>query len=306
MNLKTKFFSLLAALALACSIATPASAQNFSSVAVLNGSCAAPSFTFYNDNDSGFYLVSAGIVGICVNGAEVARVSANGVTSNVSGAPVTFSQTTGRVTATMSAYTGTASQQAVEGDQTLSGTGLGKTGGYLGGVMGNVLGASTVTAAGNNGSNTAGVIGKYSIAGTAYTPGYKRGAVIGEASGASDCAFCAIASDSTNQEAITVDALFGVDHQFSFSGSAINWGLNLRAVGHDVYVGAYGPEAAYAKGDIQLLSTACVLSGSGVPSDGVNGTGAGNCARGSIWLDTSGGGLYSNTGSMASPVWTAR
>lgn len=302
MNLKRTFLSLLASLALVAGVVAPVQAQTASSVQVLNGTCATPSFTFFNDPDSGFYLVSAGTIAICINGAEAGRITSNGLQSSVAGAPVTFSQSTGRVTANMSAYTGTASQQAVEGDQTLSGTGVGKTGGYLGGVMGNVLGASTVTAAGNNASNTAGVIGKYSIAGSAYTPGYKRGGVIGEASGNSDCAICATVSDSTNQEAITVDAMFGTDQQFGFSNSVINWGLNLRAVAHDVY----GVEAAYVKGDIQLLSTACILSGSGVPTDGPTGTGAGNCARGSVWMDTSGGGFYSNTGSMASPAWTAR
>ena len=294
--MKAKILSFLAVVALLVGISTPALAQNHSSVQVLNGSCSAPSLTFFNDSDTGFYLSSAGVVGVCIGGTQVATINSSGLSSTVTGAPVIIRQQT--------SYSGTASQQGVESDFNISGTGVGKTGGYIGGVMGHGIVGTGTTAAGNNASHTFGVFGKISGPATGYTPGYKVGGVIGEASRTADCAICAVASDSTDQLAITVDALFGVDHQFGFAGSAINWGLDLMATAHDVYT----PEAAYQKADIRLNNEVCILVGSSGPTDGTSGTGATNCGRGSIYLDytATGSGLYQNTGSKASPVWTSR
>jgi hypothetical protein len=47
------------------------------------------------------------------------------------------------------------------------------------------------------------------------------------------------------------------------------------------------------------------LTGSGVPSNGVSGTGVGKAAKGSTYRDLSGPGLYIQTGSLTSPTWTA-
>jgi hypothetical protein len=172
-------------------------------------------------------------------------ITAVGPDTNISISLVTKGTGSVALTALFSATASTSSgqttnAQTVAGDLTLVGTGLGHTGGYLGGVMGNVMGASTVTAAGNNGSATFGVYGKYSLSGTAYTPGYLRGGVIGEASGTSDCAVCGIVSDSTNNEAITITAIFGVDTQYGYPASVYSYGLNLKATSHDVYT-ARGP-----------------------------------------------------------------
>ena len=107
--------SLILGLALLVGLNAPASAQNFSSVQVLNGSCSAPSFTFNNDPDSGFYLVSAGTIAICINGAEVGRITSNGLQST-GGSRVTFSQSVGAIDASTASYADAASEQAISGD----------------------------------------------------------------------------------------------------------------------------------------------------------------------------------------------
>ena len=293
----------LAALVAAVAIFTTghAEAQNFSSVQVLNGSCQAPSFTFQNDTDTGFYLSGVGTLGVCIGGVQVATINSSGIAMDQTGKPVRLVQTNGRIEVNGTYDSLTASEQAFMGDLTLSGTSLGKTGGYVGGGMGHVKGASTVTAAGNNGSQTAGLIGKYSIAGTGYTPGYLRAGVLGEVSGTADCAICAVASDSTNQEAITIHSLFGVDHQMGFGASKINWGLDLFATSHDVYT-----SKTYTKGDIRMGNEICILNGSGAPVNGTSGTGANDCQTGSLYIRSADGALYSNTGTKSSPTWTAR
>lgn len=40
------------------------------------------------------------------------------------------------------------------------------------------------------------------------------------------------------------------------------------------------------------------------PSNGTSGTGAGYMGKGSLIIDRSGGGLYQNTNTKASPTWT--
>lgn len=66
---------LLAALALTI----PVVAQNFTSVAVSDGSLSAPSMTFLNDTDTGFYRTSSGTVGIVSNGTSVGTIGSTGL-----------------------------------------------------------------------------------------------------------------------------------------------------------------------------------------------------------------------------------
>ena len=46
------------------------------------------------------------------------------------------------------------------------------------------------------------------------------------------------------------------------------------------------------------------LSGAGAPSDGTSGTGAGTAGVGSVYINTTTGAWYRNTGTKASPTWT--
>jgi hypothetical protein len=195
----------------------------------------------------------------------------------------------------------TSSIQTLAGDLTLSGTSIGHAGGYDGGVMGNVMGATTLTSGTTAGANTAGVIGKYSIAGTAYyrATGYPLAGVLGEASGRAHAGVMAAVSDSTNNTAVTIDSMYGVNQQFGYGSSVVNWGLNLQSANVDVYTAR-----AYGKGDILLTNAVCWLTGTAAPTDGSSGTGAGDCGPGSIHTNTSDKKLRINTNTQASPTWT--
>lgn len=198
----------------------------------------------------------------------------------------------------------TASLQTFSGDLTLVGTGIGKTGSYLGGVMGEVFGASTITSS-TQGSNTAGIIGKFSIAGTSYygATKYPHAGVIGEASGRAHAAVMAIVSDSTNDARVTIEAMYGVHHQFGYIGagnvSIVNWGLDLQSPDTDVYTGK-----TYTKGAFRFPVDFCLLSSVATPTDGTSGTGANECGIGSLHVNSTDGKVRTQTGTKASPTWT--
>ncbi len=49
-----------------------------------------------------------------------------------------------------------------------------------------------------------------------------------------------------------------------------------------------------------------ILANAGVPVDGTSGTFVGMAGKGSLLIDYTNGTLYQNTGTKASPTWTAR
>lgn len=314
MRLIGKLFTTLAALVLAISLATPAAAQTFSSVQTLNGSCAAPSHTFLNDPDSGFYLASAGIVGVCINGTEVGRFTSTGL-SYSSGASVS---------SVIPSYSGSAAKQAVEGDLNLAAGAGGSTGSdprYLAGVMGNIIRTGNLTATDNY---VAGVVGKYDITGT-NSSDYPKAGVIGEVGGSiagaisssSDGAFVAIlggdAGPVRSRAAYTVDFINTGIH--NAGQSYFNYGLDLQGPGaHDGHMtGRY--ENGFIRlggvfnnaGTAETVSNVCVLVGTAAATNGVSGTGAGNCGAGSLYIRQSGASstLVINTNTAASPTWSA-
>ena len=306
----------LIALTLLLGVTAGAQAQIHSSVSVLNGSCSAPSITFFNDTDTGFYLSSAGVVGVCINGAQVATINSAGIASTVTtGTRVTISQSDGRVEANTASYGGTASRQAIAGDLNLAaGAGSSAATGhaYLAGVMGNAIRSGNLTATKNS---VAGVVAKYDITGTNAStyPSAAIKAEIGDNStSATYAVLAAIGGDSAVSSAV---GAFGVDFQSSIATSLFNWGLDLQGNGtHDSYLAP-----RYSLGDIRLggrraandtTSTqgqdVCITRFNGAPVDGTSGTFAGNCGPGSLLIRTDNGTLFQNTGTLPSPTWTAR
>lgn len=312
----------LAAL-IALSGATAAQAQTFSSVQVLNGSCSAPSFTFKNDSDSGFYLLSAGTIAICINGAEVGRITSNGLASS-GGSAVNVDQTTGTVTAATTSYAGTPSKQALAGDLNLAagaGTSTALSSAYLAGVMGNVLFDGALTDTENL---VSGVIGKYNITGTNAALSAK-GAVIGEVSGAkagqvsssADGAFVAVIGG--DEGAVQARAAYTVD--FNNTG---NHGTNLSYFRFFADTQGPGAHSGYMTGRyndgffrlggifsnagaLETVEDMCILGGTTAPTDGTSGTGAGQCAAGSVYFRQGGASsnIYTQRGTKASPTWVA-
>jgi len=67
----------------------------------------------------------------------------------------------------------------------------------------------------------------------------------------------------------------------------------------------YGSRGIFGVGMIRLKSKAVLgFSGSGAPTDGTSGTGAGLAPIGSEYLDTATGFRWFNVGTTASPVWS--
>ena len=306
--------SLILGLALLVGLNAPASAQNFSSVQVLNGSCSAPSFTFNNDPDSGFYLVSAGTIAICINGAEVGRITSNGLQST-GGSRVTFSQSVGAIDASTASYADAASEQAISGDLNVAagaGTSTAGASAYLAGVMGNVLGANLT----DTNNIVAGLVGKYDVTGT-NASNYPSGGVVGEIGNNTTTADgSVIAAMGGDLNTSSARAAYTTAYMNSTAASAWTWGLDLQGPG----AFASYLEPRFSQGFLRLggrtfdsdnatiftAANVCIAVVNSVPVDGVSGTRAGQCGLGSLLIRMDNGTLSQNTGTLASPTWTAR
>lgn len=73
------FVTLTAALLLAASLVLPVIAQNFSSLAVLDGDATSPSITFFSDTDTGFYRAGANSIGISTGGTSRGTITSGGL-----------------------------------------------------------------------------------------------------------------------------------------------------------------------------------------------------------------------------------
>lgn len=131
-------------------------------------------------------------------------------------------------------YSGTGSRQAVEADlESAAAAGTSDEGdsAYIGGVMGNALGAALT----KTHNIIAGVIGKLSVSGARATT-YPLAAVyaeIGEDSEHADAGVVsAIGGDSA---AVNADAAFGIDHLNSNPGAGFDWIVNGHKEAHDGY-----------------------------------------------------------------------
>lgn len=65
-------------------------------------------------------------------------------------------------------------------------------------------------------------------------------------------------------------------------------------------------KAAVGADEVQLKSSVLIFTFAGVPVDGTSGTKAGKAGIGSLCINRTSGLLYQNTGTKASPTWTAR
>ena len=65
-------------------------------------------------------------------------------------------------------------------------------------------------------------------------------------------------------------------------------------------------KAGISGDEVMLKFGTLIFTNAGVPTDGTSGTKAGKAGKGSLCIDTSAGALYQNTGTKASPTWTAR
>jgi hypothetical protein len=132
------------------------------------------------------------------------------------------------------AYSDDGSRQALEADLEVAagaGTSDADDSAYLGGIMGNVLGAALT----KTHNIIAGVIGKLSVSGARATT-YPLAAVVGEIGEDSENADAGVmAVIGGDGVAVNADAAFAIDHLNSNPGAGFNWVVNGHREAHDGY-----------------------------------------------------------------------
>ena len=206
------------------------------------------------------------------------------------------------VEATTSSQAG--SFQGIAGDTTLtSGAGRdkGDGGSFQAAIMGNLHG-SNLTKTGNY---NAGVIGAYDIQGTNASELPKAGllGMIFDGSTTADGIVVAEIDGSDPSSVTRAGAAFKARQLNANAGSGVDYGLDLFDTAVSGYLSVPTLPLAIANADIRMTHEVCILNGSGAPTNGV--TGATFAEIGSLYSNRTSGAIYTNTGTKASPVWTA-
>ena len=111
----------------------------------------------------------------------------------------------------------------------------------------------------------------------------------------------------------TIAKLVGIDIAFAMT-TAPTYGAGIAMYSQGGQVLDYGidftNEGSYGlnpdKAELRLSHDVCIMVGSGAPTDGTSGTGAGYAGPGSLYIDYTAStvdNLYSNEGTKASPDW---
>lgn len=214
------------------------------------------------------------------------------------------------------AFAPTASYQPVAGDLNLTataGSSTAATPAYLAGVMGNVIPGSVNLSATDN--IIAGVVGKIDHTGTNASKYPSAGVIaeIGDKAANVDGAFIAAFGGDSGDSNVT-GAFYGVSWWQSATASAIDYGLDLEGKAVTGYTATPRYAKAFARyggrysnaGVLETVNDVCELFGTAAPTNGVSGTGAGDCGPGSRYTRVSGSDskLFINTNTQASPTWT--
>lgn len=252
---------------------------------------------------------SAEIATDAVKGAEIAagavgfsELASGSVTSSKIGAnQVGTSHLSDSIQVeTATTYSAAGSFQLLAADLTLAaGAGTSDPTGssFLGAAMGNVLG-SNLTQTHNY---VGGVIGHYSVTGTNASTYPVGGVLAGISDGTTTADGAFVAYIDGDSALTTAGAAFKVMNNNSTPGSGFDFGVDLQDAAHDGYAAV--DEDFYNKAPVRLVRDVVVLVDEGTPANGVSGTGANTAGKGSLYVDTTNGVLYINTGTMASPAW---
>lgn len=208
----------------------------------------------------------------------------------------------GIVVATVTDYAGAKSKQTVAADMNVA-AGVGKAvaagTAFIAAVMGNLIGDALT----KTGNYLAGLIGHYTVTGAKATH-YPAGAVLaGIGDGVTEADGCVVAYVDGDSALTKAGAALKVRCNNSTAGSGLDFGVDLQDAAHDGFLPV--DAAFYKKAPVRLPGDIVMLTGAGVPVDGVAGTGAGVAGPGSLYFRTGAGSLYVNggAGTQASPVW---
>jgi hypothetical protein len=150
-------------------------------------------------------------------------------------------------------------------------------------------------------NHMAGAVGEFAVIGTYANFGLMAGVmgIINTNTRSGDAAVMAFMDGDLG--VTTCRAAFGVAMSQTTAGSGFEFGIDLKM--QDPVADAGGPTSVfpYSKANIRMEDDVCVMVDAGAPVDGT--TGDNFAGIGSMYIDSTAGNLYIQTGVITSPVW---
>jgi hypothetical protein len=162
-------------------------------------------------------------------------------------------------------------------------------------------GAPFATVPSTNFNHMAGVVGNFAVIGTYSNNGLMAGVmgIINTNTLSGDAAVMAFMAGDSG--VTTARAAFGVAMAQTTAGSGFEYGIDLKM--QDPVFDGGGPSSVrpYTKANIRMEDDVVVMVDAGAP---VNGTTGDNFAgTGSLYVNSTAGVLYINTGAISNPTW---
>ena len=169
-------------------------------------------------------------------------------------------------------------------------------------VFGRVqTGAPFATVPSTTFNHMAGAVGEFAVIGTYANNGLMAGVMgtINTNTLSGDAAVMAFMDGDSG--VTTCRTAFGVAMAQTTGGSGFDFGLDLKM--QDPVADAGGPSGVipYKKANIRMEDDVCILVDAGVPTNGT--TGDNYAGTGSLYVDSTSGVLYINTGAISNPTW---
>lgn len=163
-------------------------------------------------------------------------------------------------------------------------------------------GAPFATVPSTNFNHMAGVVGNFAVIGSYANNGLMAGVmgIINTNTLSGDAAVMAFMAGDAG--VTTARCAFGVAMAQTTGGSGFEYGLDLKM--QDPIADGGGPSGVipYTKANIRMEDDVVIMVNAGAP---VNGTTGDNFAGvGSLYVDSTAGKLYINTGAISNPTWT--
>lgn len=162
-------------------------------------------------------------------------------------------------------------------------------------------GAPFATVPSTNFNHMAGVVGNFAVIGSYSNNGLMAGVmgIINTNTLSGDAAVMAFMAGDAG--VTTCRAAFGVAMAQTTAGSGFEYGLDLKM--QDPVLDGGGPSSVfpYTKANIRMEDDVVVMVNTGAPVDGT--TGDNFAGIGSMYIDSTAGNLYLQTGAITSPVW---
>ena len=170
-------------------------------------------------------------------------------------------------------------------------------------VFGRVqTGAPFATVPSTNFNYMAGVAGEFAVIGSYANNGLMAGVlgIINTNTLSGDAAVMAFMDGDAG--VTTCRAAFGVAMAQTTGGSGFEYGLDLKM--QDPIADGGGPSGVipYTKANIRMEDDVVVMVDAGAPTNGT--TGDNFAGVGSLYIDSTAGKLYINTGAITNPTWT--